>query len=300
MKFICIYMIMYGFLLNLFQFLYDISMKPDYRCNLCYAGDTYLKSPNDTNAHYYFHTVNLKRTNPFTTIDYFNVLDTHSISMPAILMHSPDLPFQNIANDCFLTELTGVHSSRNDSTLDLINDHGHIDYSALGNIDPDTNILTDINLSLCDYYTEVEYNQCFQKNDQFSILNLNVRSLPKNIDAVKHFLAGLHNSFSILSFTETWLCEYNVFKSYLTNRKQFVNFQGTESLTEYVTCGVPQGSILGPLLFIIYINDLPNVTNKLVPILFADDTTLLIEGSNIHDIITTLNNELKLINNETV
>ena len=57
MKFICIYMIMYGFLLNLFQFLYDISMKPDYRCNLCYAGDTYLKSPNDTNAHYYFHTV---------------------------------------------------------------------------------------------------------------------------------------------------------------------------------------------------------------------------------------------------
>ena len=72
----------------------------------------------------------------------------------------------------------------------------------------------------------------------------------------------------------------NWFKSYLTNRKQFVNFQGTESLTEYVIWGVPQGSILGPLLFIIYINDLPNVTNKLVPILFADDTTLLIEGSN--------------------
>ena len=88
----------------------------------------------------------------------------------------------------------------------------------------------------------------------------------------------------------------NWFKSYLTNRKQFVNFQGTESLSEYVTCGVPQGSILGPLLFIIYINDLPNVTNKLVPILFADDTTLLIEGSNIHDIITTLNNELNSLN----
>ena len=88
----------------------------------------------------------------------------------------------------------------------------------------------------------------------------------------------------------------NWFKSYLTNRKQFVNFQGTESLTEYVTCGVPQGSILGPLLFIIYINDLPNVTNKLFPILFADDTTLLIEGSNIHNIITSLNNELNSLN----
>ena len=90
--------------------------------------------------------------------------------MPSILMHSPDLPFQNIANDCLLTELTGVNSSRNDSTLDLINDQGHIDYSALGYIDPDINFLTDINRSLCDYYTEFEYNQCFQKNDQFSIL----------------------------------------------------------------------------------------------------------------------------------
>ena len=57
---------------------------------------TYLKSPNDTNAHDYFQSDNLKRTNPFTTMAYFNVPDTHSITMPAILMHSPDLPFQNI------------------------------------------------------------------------------------------------------------------------------------------------------------------------------------------------------------
>ena len=99
---------------------------------------------------------NLKRTNPFITIDYFNVPDTHSNTMPAILMHSPDLPFQNIANGCLLTELTGVNSSRNDSTLDLNNDQGHIDHSALGNIDPDTNFLKDINFSLCDYYTEFE------------------------------------------------------------------------------------------------------------------------------------------------
>ena len=42
---------MYGFLLNLFQFPCDISMKPDYIYNLCYAGDTHLNSPNDTNAH---------------------------------------------------------------------------------------------------------------------------------------------------------------------------------------------------------------------------------------------------------
>ena len=58
MKFTCIYMIMYGFLLNLFQFLYDTSMKPDYRCNQCYDGDTYLKSPNDIND--YLHSDNLE------------------------------------------------------------------------------------------------------------------------------------------------------------------------------------------------------------------------------------------------
>ena len=53
---------------------------------------------------------------------------------------------------------------------------------------------------------------------------------------------------------------------------------------------------MSPLLFIIYINDLLNVTNKPFPILFADDTTLLIEGRNIHDSITTLNNELNSLN----
>ena len=49
-------------------------------------------------------------------------------------------------------------------------------------------------------------------------------------------------------------------------------------------------------IVIIYINDLPKVTNKRFPILFADDTTLLIEGSNIYAIITTLNNELNHLN----
>ena len=78
------------------------------------------------------------------------------------------------------------------------------------------------------------------------------------------------------------------FKSYLNERQQYVNLPGTESQIKCVTCGVPQGSIIGPLLFILYINDMDNVSKNIFPILSADDTTVLIEGNNLDVIITSL------------
>ena len=69
------------------------------------------------------------------------------------------------------------------------------------------------------------------------------------------------------------------FKSYLTNCEQFVSYNDVPSETKQITHGVPQGSIVGPLLFILYLNEFSQASDLLFSILFADDTSVLIEGS---------------------
>ena len=83
------------------------------------------------------------------------------------------------------------------------------------------------------------------------------------------------------------------FRSYLTNRKQYVSVCCNTSETLEITCGVPQGSVLGPLLFLLYIDDLPSVSRKLTFFLFADDTNIYHESSDVVDIQKTVNKELR-------
>jgi len=90
----------------------------------------------------------------------------------------------------------------------------------------------------------------------------------------------------------------NLLKSFLSNRQQCIAYENQCSNLKTNRFGVPQGSNLGPLLFLIYINDVPNKLHT-IPRLFADDTCLIIHESNTQKLEETINDELQKVHEWT-
>lgn len=85
---------------------------------------------------------------------------------------------------------------------------------------------------------------------------------------------------------------YDWFKSYFSNRKMSAVYNDNSSACNYLHGGVPQGSILGSVLLLVHINDIVHCSDKLKFLLYTDDTTVFIQGRNVHELEHTLNCEL--------
>ena len=114
--------------------------------------------------------------------------------------------------------------------------------------------------------------------------------LQKAFDTVNHkILLDKLEHYGIRGNALKW------FQSYLSGRTQYVTVNGHVSDPLPITCGVPQGSVLGPLLFLIYVNDLPNVSKVMQFYLFADDTSIYFDSDNLFNLQKIVNRELKKV-----
>ena len=116
--------------------------------------------------------------------------------------------------------------------------------------------------------------------------------LSKAFDTVDHnLLLYKLKSVGLSDDTVNW------FQTYLTNRKQRTSVGDTLSVAAPLTVGVPQGSILGPLLFLIYVNDLPSCQLASEIVLYADDTVIYYLSTDLFDLESKLNSDLATVSN---
>ena len=135
------------------------------------------------------------------------------------------------------------------------------------------------------HFTDKIYNGLNQKPAAVTVAVF--IDLKKAFDTVDHdILLQKMEHYGVRGKSNVW------FQNYLSEREQFVIINGVESEREKILCGVPQGSILGPMLFLLFINDLPGTTEFLT-LLFADDTTFQMSGVDLDILFHNCNVELK-------
>lgn len=127
-------------------------------------------------------------------------------------------------------------------------------------------------------------DNCIKNLDNQNIVLALFLDLEKAFDTVCHktLLMKLYN-YGVRGKMYFWL------QNYLTNRKQYTKVNDIQSPTSSIALGVPQGSILGPLLFLVYVNDMCNAVRGEFPRLFADDTNLFLVAPDVNTLQTKVN-----------
>ena len=146
------------------------------------------------------------------------------------------------------------------------------------------------NCSTIDAITEFTANviPALDNNDKCLSVFLD---LSKTFDTINHEILLMKlKRYGIRGVALKW------FRSYLNQIMQYVSFKGVHSKTRMVEYGVPQGSVLGPLLFILYSNDIPLSLTHSKAILFADDTTVFCTGSDLEKMYECINSDMDNLN----
>ena len=160
----------------------------------------------------------------------------------------------------------------------FLNDNSLLSKHQLG-FRPKNSTLTAL-IQMCDEW--------YQNMDNRKLNGVVFLDIPKAFDLVDHqiLLRKIKTQFGLRNIEFDW------FAPYLTNRGQVCIINGSISSSKIIKAGVPQGSILGPLLFLFYINDLPECLQRTTPCLYADDTQIFASSANYGELIDSLNHDL--------